>query len=323
MNQIYSNLGNINAAGLPQIRISLGDNAELERYGFVFAMTHDVVPGYNGSVRSEWKITGLRTCVYLEGNGDLVWVRPDSRRIVFKKSDNYRQKHLGWTAIVRNDARDVEFANRDGQKWVYTGGFLKGISDGPAVVNFVTERETVLRAIRHVRAGAGAGNSAVLMRVEYSSAGLLTRLELGQSLPVTFHWADAGALADIEGLPAGGMTFDYNDKMLLREWNNNGARTNYTWVARDDLPERKNISFGIAPVRLRSDAEFRYEYDSDGDVSILRVFRNDGSFVSETRFGGRGIIQKTGGKTIRYIYPTQRSQNQKTSQNLPLGRVKK
>jgi len=301
LSRIYSNLGNVNSSGLPQIKIPLGDNAELARLGFTFEMTHNVIPGYNRSARTEWKITGLRTCAYLAGNGDLVWVRPNMQRLVFKKQGNYQQKRLGWTALVRDDARDIEFANRDGQKWVYTGGFLKGISDGPVVVNFVTEQETVLRAMRHVRAGVGAGNSAVLMRVEYSREGLLARLELGKSPPVTFHWSDAGALAGIEGLPGGKMSFDYTN-MLLREWDNNGARTNYTWVARDDLPERKNISFGIAPVRLQSDSEFRYEYDNGDGVSILRVFRRDGSFVSETRFGDRGIIQKTGDKTIRATY---------------------
>ena len=137
------------------------------------------------------------------------------------------------------------------------------------------------------------------MRAEYTDAGLLARLELGQSPPVIFHWSDEAALTGIEGLSVGGMTFDY-DNMLLREWNDNGTRTNYTWVLRDGLV--KNISFGIAPVQLQSDSEFRYEYGDDDDVSILRVFRRDGSFVSETRFGDRGIIQKAGGKTTRYIY---------------------
>ena len=209
---------------------------------------------------------------------------------------------MGWTAVIqngRNGMGNVVFINSTGQRWTYRGGFLKEIFDRFGVVDFVTEQETVLLATMRNR--AGGGKDAVLMRVGYSDAGLLARLELGQSPAVTFHWSDAGALAGIEGLSGGGMTFDY-DNMLLREWNNNGARTNYTWIARDDLPESKNISFGIAPVRLRNDSEFRYEYDNGDGVSILRVFRRDGSFVSETRFGDRGIIQKTGDKTISATY---------------------
>jgi len=299
LNQIYSNIGNINVAGLPQIRIPLGNNTELERLGFNFTMTHNIVPCYNGSARTEWRISGLRTCVYLDGNGDLVWVRPDAQQIVFSKADNYRQKSMGWTIVVQNGMRDVAFINSDGQKWKYSGGFLKEISDGLEIVNFVTDKETVLLALRRGR--ASAGNNPVLMRAEYSGAGLLSRLELGQSPAVIFHWSGAAALVSIEGLFSSRMTFDY-DNMLLREWNNNGVRTNYTWEPRDDLPESKNISFGIAPVRLKSDSEFHYAYDEVDDVSILRIFRHDGSFVSETRFGDRGIIQKAGDKTTRYIY---------------------
>jgi len=85
LNQIYSKLGNINSSGLPQIKIPLGNVTELARYGFTFALSHNIVTGYNGTARTEWKITGLRTCVCLNDNGDLVWVRPDSRQIVFKK----------------------------------------------------------------------------------------------------------------------------------------------------------------------------------------------------------------------------------------------
>jgi len=297
LGQIYANLGNISSSGLPQIRIPLGHGTELARYGFTFAMTHNVVPGYNGSARSEWRITGLRTCVHLDDNGDLVWVRPNLQQIVFKKADNYRQERLGWTAVARNGAGDVELAGSTGQKWSYKGGFLREIADRFAVIDFVTDQETVLLASRRDR----AGNEVVLMRAEYSDAGLLARLELGQAPPVIFHWSGAAVLAGIEGLPAGGMTFDY-ENMLLREWDNNGARarTNYTWVSREGLA--KNISFGIAPVRLQGDSEFRYEYDTNGDANILRVFRRDGSFVSETRFGSRGIIQKVGDKTIRATF---------------------
>jgi len=297
--QIYSNLGNVNSSGLPQIKISLGESTELARFGFVFEMTHNVIPGYNGSARTEWKIAGLRTCVYLDGNENLVWIRPNLLPLVFRKAANYKRGDLGWTAVILNDGRDVELTNRDGQKWIYIEGYLKGISDGAGMVIFVTDKETILLALR--RGSAGAGNNGVLMRAEYSSEGLLSRLELGQARPVIFQWSDMAALTGIKGLPAGGMTFDY-DKMLLREWNNNGVRTNYTWVARDDLVGSKNISFGNAAVRLQSDGEFRYEYANADDVSILRVFRHDGSFVSETRFGDRGIIQKVGDKTIRATY---------------------
>jgi len=321
LGQIHSNLGNINSSGLPQIKIPLGTVTELARYGFTFAMTHNVIPGYNGSARTEWKISGLRTCVWLDDNGDLVWVRPNMQQLVFKKADNYRQERLGWTALVQNNTGDVELANSTGQKWKYRGGLLKTISDRFGAVDFITDQETVLLASRRDR----AGNEVILMRAEYSDEGLLACLELGQSQPVIFHWSGtvaqtaslldcpnaagmkAGwqpALRGIEGLPAGGMTFDYDD-MLLQAWDNNGVRTNYTWAVREGLA--KNISFGVAPVRLQGDSEFRYEYGSDDNASILRVFRHDGSLVSETRFGGRGIIQKIGDKTIGAAFRNERN----------------
>jgi hypothetical protein len=291
--QIYANLGNVNPSGLPQIRIPLGNNTELARFEFVFAMSHNVIPGHNGSACTEWRISGLRTCVYLDGNEDLVWIRPDMQRLMFKKEDNYQQARMSWSAAIRNAMQDVEFTNRIGQKWTYSGGFLKKISDRFAALDFITAQETILAASKRDR----AGNDVVLMRTEYSGEGLLARLKLGQSSSIVFHWSSAAVLVSMEGLPAGRMSFDY-ENMLLREWNGNGKRTNYTWTACDGLA--KNISFGMAPVRLQSDSEFRYEYDKADDVNILRVFRHDGSFMSETRFGVRGIIQKSGGKTTIY-----------------------
>jgi len=313
--QVDENLGNINMMGLPRIIIPLPNNTELARFGFVFVMIHNVIPGYGGSARTEWRIPGLRTCVYLDGNGNLAWVRPAMQQLVFKKDDNYQQAVMGWSAIIGNNKQDVEFTNSAGQKWKYSGGFLKEISDKFTVVDFVTDQETILLATKR----GFAGNGAVLMRAEYSEEGLLARLELGQSQPVIFRWSGtvaqtaslldcpnavemkAGwqpALRGIEGLPAGEMTFDY-DGMLLREWNSKGKRTNYTWDPRNDSV--KSIGFGMAPVRLQSDSEFRYEYGNADGVDILRVFRHDGSFVSETKFGSRGIIQKLGDKTIRAI----------------------
>ena len=319
--QVDENLGNINMMGLPRIIIPLPNNTELARFGFVFVMIHNVIPGYGGSARTEWRIPGLRTCVYLDGNGNLAWVRPAMQQLVFKKDDNYQQAVMGWSAIIGNNKQDVEFTNSAGQKWKYSGGFLKEISDKFTVVDFVTDQETILLATKR----GFAGNGAVLMRAEYSEEGLLARLELGQSQPVIFRWSGtvaqtaslldcpnaagmkAGwqpALRGIEGLPAGGMTFDYDD-MLLQAWDNNGVRTNYTWAVREGLA--KNISFGVAPVRLQGDSEFRYEYGSDDNASILRVFRHDGSLVSETRFGGRGIIQKIGDKTIGAAFRNERN----------------
>ncbi len=293
--QIYANMGNINTSGLPQIRIPLGNAGMLSRMGFAFAMTHHVVSGYGRSVRAEWKISGLRTCVYLDGKGDLVWVRPNMQQLVFKKEHSYQQERLGWSVHVQNDTREIEFTHPNGQRWTYVAGYLSEISDRLGTVDFVTDHETILLATRRGRAAA-----LVLMRAEYSSGGLLERLELWQSRPLIFHWSGEPALLAIDGLGAGRMTFDYKNR-LLREWNDdNGRRKTYTWVARDE--QAKSISFGGALVRLQSDSEFRYEYEKADGANIIRVFRNDGSFVSETHFGDRGIVQKAGDRTTKAIY---------------------
>lgn len=293
--QIEANYGNATPTGFPQIRIPLAKNTELSRLGFVFVMNHHAIPAHGGFARTEWRVPGLRTCVYLDGNEDLVWIRPNAQQLVFKKAGNYKEARLGWTAEILDNMRVVGFTNRAGQKWTYEKGFLREISDRFRTIDFVTDHEIILQAIRR----GGAGDAAALIRAEYSDEGLLKRLKLGQSSSLAFHWSEKAMLLGIEGTPEGDMTFSY-DNMLLREWTRNGTSTGYTWEDRGNTS--KNISFGMAPVRLQSDAEYRYEYDKAGSVSIFRVFKHDGTFVSETRLSDRGIIQKTGDKTIKAIY---------------------
>lgn len=80
--QIQANYGNATPAGLPQIRIPLGEDAELSRLGFVFAMSHHAIPMHGAAARTEWRIPGLRTCVCLDSNEDLVWIRPNTQQLV-------------------------------------------------------------------------------------------------------------------------------------------------------------------------------------------------------------------------------------------------
>lgn len=294
--QLQANYGDAHPSGFPQIKIPLVNNTELSRFGFVFVMTHHVIPMHGGAARSEWRIPGLRTCVYLDGNEDLVWIRPNTRQLVFRKESNYKETHFGWSVEIQNHVRNAELTNRNGQRWTYEKGCLKRISDRGREIDFVTDHEIIMSASRRGR----GGETVVLMRAEYSDTGLLQHLELGQSGFLTFRWSDEPVLRGIEGTSEGDMTFGY-DNMLLREWICNGMSTGYTWAVRGNTS--KSISFGMAPMSLQSDAEYRYEYGKAGSASVFRVFKRDGNFVSETRFSSRGIFQKTPDRIIKAAYP--------------------
>ena len=297
--QMVRNLGNVDLWGLPGLRFDLGTTAELRRLGFEFIVTHNVTPSHDRGVRSAWKITGLRTCIWQDKNGNLIWSRPNGQELVFLKKNAYKNPASGWSAqIAANDKTRVKFSSAtSGQEWHYAKGWLDRISDPVAgTVVFSTDRETILNVTRQDK----AGNEQQILKIEHDDSGNVTGLIFPAQRRNVLSWTENHCLAKIEGINCGLISFQYDDA-LLKSWHaDNGDGNTYAWGIRNN-PE-KNISFVDPPIMLVEDKDFTYEYGTRVGINHIIVRSKTRGFVSETRMTIRGLVQILPDKTIKGYY---------------------
>jgi hypothetical protein len=295
--EIMAGLGNIDLNGIPRLTFDLGTADGLARLGFFFKLIHRTSPGFDRKARTEWDITGLMTCVHMDGQDNLTWMKPNGQKIRFQKESNGFAPGNDGSRVLRLDGDSAEIINAQGTIWKYQGGFIKSVSDGrTGKVSFTTDRESILTIIKSNDNQAGEP----LLRVVYSNSGEVENLTFMDRQQCKLQWDSGHRLSSIEDGSGKRIVFTY-DNALLAGWQATDGNSNaLKWQARDN-PER-SLAFGLPPVRLGEDSIFRYEYERKGSINIIRIHTAGGSFVSETRSNSKGIEQHTPYGSNRIVY---------------------
>ncbi|AWI08314.1 O-antigen ligase family protein [Ereboglobus luteus] len=293
--EILSNMGKVGIRGLPRLSLELGGSSEISRLGFNFRLGHKICIGSDRSAESEWDVTGLRTCVYFERQGDLVWMKPNGQSVRYPRQDaEFGKASDGSSADVFGSG--VEIKTRQGSVWRYKDGSLEMITDAQAGrFAVVSDRGAILEVSRLV----GGGRHVAVLGVEYSEAGLPQRLAFSGGRECRFEWSRDHRLLRIENASGVQTQFEYGGALLTSWAGSNGASGVYKWMPRDAV--KRGIAVGRPPVVLSEDDVFHYEYARAGNVNIIRVHTVGGAFVSETSVGPGGMSQKTaaGIKSVR------------------------
>lgn len=285
--EILSSMGNVDLNGFPRLSLDLGGAPELSKLGFYFRLMHKVRIGSDQSAHSEWIVSGLRTCVYLEPKGDLVWIKPNGQNVRYPRQDARLGKAGDGSSVGVFEAGVIEMTTPQGSLWRYKDGFLESIEDARlGTLSIASDRECILQISRRKNNTAG-----VIMRAEYSESGMLQRIVFPGGRTCRFEWDDAYRLLGVENTSGVRTRFEYNGALLARWSKSDGFSGAYSWKNRADAAQ--GIALGRAPVVLGADGFFRYEYARKGNASIVRVYTADGAFVSETSSGPGGLMQKT------------------------------
>jgi hypothetical protein len=287
--ELLSNTGAVNMSGLPRLSFELGGGSELSAMGFFFRLTHAVRISSNQRARSEWTVGGLRTCVYVDGQGDLIWIKPSGQKTRFPRQGMEFGGGDDGSAADVSKAGVVEIKSRQGALWRYKGGFLEMISDARSG-NFsvITNRESILAISKPA---VGTSTAAAVLRVEYSETGMPRRIVFSNGRACGFEWSRDYRLLRMENASGVRTLFEYDGALLTRWGGSSVVSGTYKWATRADA--KRGIALGIAPVVLGEDGVFCYEYIRKGSVNSVRIHTTDGSFVSETSIGPGGISQRT------------------------------
>ncbi|WP_342750769.1 O-antigen ligase family protein [Termitidicoccus mucosus] len=285
--EILLNMGKVDMNGLPRLSLELGGVSVLSKLGFNFQLTHGIRIGSNRSARSEWSVTGLRTCVYFESHDQLVWVKPAGQKMRYLRQDMGFGDGNDGSSVNVFESGVIEIKTCQGSVWRYKDGFLETITDAQlGRFAVVSDRESILEISRL----AGDARIAVA-RIGYAENGLLQHLIFSGDRKCNFEWSHDHRLLRVENISGVRTQFEYDDALLTGWHGSNGASGIYRWAPRDDA--KRGVAVGRAPVVLTEDDVFRYEYARDGNVNIILVHTVDGSFVSETKIGPGGIFQRT------------------------------
>ncbi|OAM89025.1 hypothetical protein OH491_12360 [Termitidicoccus mucosus] len=295
--QIVHNLGHVDLWGLPRVRFNLGSTPELSKLGFRFVAIHKVTPSRERGAKSEWQITGLRTCLHQNKGGDMTWIRPDGRKIAFHKINAYKDSVSGWFVRAAPDGIGARLNHANGQEWCYKNGWLDRITDPVwGLVVFATDRESILQASRL----DAAGNGRQILKIEYCEFGYVQVMEFSDTKRNVLSWSDDCCLTRIKGGDCGSVSLQY-ENLLLKSWSTeNGNGNKYAW--RERRHPAKVFSFGDPPVALREDNDFTYEYGTKVGINYIVIRDKKKGFVSETRLTAKGLVQILPDREIRARY---------------------
>ena len=298
---ILANLGNVGTNGLPRLSFDLVEHplaTELGRLGFAFKLSHQVVLAHGKKTVSEWRISGLRTAVYIDGHGDLTWLHPDGRMLKFPISEpGFSSGRDGSSVNVSPDGGMVEITMMRSAIWRYKNGFIESLEAGGRKYYFKTDRETILAI-----STGGASGGKPLLEINYSNTGFLSEMAFADGKKRLFQWTPDHCLQHIAGDAGPELAFDYDDR-LLKSWRkNDGPLNELKW-----LPAETSfrLATGAPLVLLAEDSLYTYRWRHEGGVDILDVCRKFGARVSRTRLGSRGIVQETPYETLRFVYKTE------------------
>jgi hypothetical protein len=294
---ILANLGNVGTNGLPNLSFALADEhpdaAELKSLGFSLKLQHQVALTYGIKARTDWQVPALKTAVYFDAQGDLLWLHPDGRTVRFPKAGaGFSKASDGSSAKVLPDADEVEITTTKPAIWLYKDGFPEFIQVGSIVYHFKTDRDAILAIVKKE-------SGKPLLEIKYSDEGRLSELVFSDGKKCLFQWSADNCLLCVHGDAGAQIEMGY-DKALLKNWRvGDGALHELAWTP---IESKRRLAFGVPPVLLGEDPLYKYHWRRKESVDILKVTRKSGEWVSQTHFSSKGIFQQTPYETFQHTF---------------------
>ena len=286
--RILGNMGSIGLNGLPRLSFEIvdpPDAGELATLGFRFQLTHQAKLRHGRTAKTEWSLSGLRTCAHIDPQGDVTWLTPSGHTIRFRRSDDgYASGNSNAAVTVSPDGSMIEITQFS-TKWRYRNGFLESISNQSDNYSVTTDRETIISISKKI-----PNSEILLLKCAYSKQGNLEEMEFSGGKKYRLHWSANHDLLAIDGPEGRRFDFEYANSLLTCWTQANGPRNELKWQHLDYVRE---TAFQIPPVLLREDASYSYEYKLDmfGRVELVKVRDKAGALVSETKMGMTGVEQ--------------------------------
>ena len=313
MTNILANLGNVGIDGQPNLSFDIVDNpdaAELKRLGFSFKLSHQVCLAHGVQARTGWWMPALKTAVYLDGQGNLAWLRPDGRTVRYQKADGgFDKGNDGSTVMVSSDGNDVEIFTARGARWLFKRGFANFVQSGENAYDFKTDRETILAIVKV--AGASCSQNIreqdapatlpgkPLLEIKYSNTGQLAELIFSHGQKYTFQWTPDGCLQSAYNDTGRHFDFEYDNGLLKSYHTDDVTLRQFKWAPFESALRRV---LGRPPVMLGEDSSFQYHWERKESLIILNIFRKSGGWISRTCFSSKGVTQQTPHETLRHDF---------------------
>jgi len=296
MTDIKANLGNVGTNGQPNLSfdfVNHPDADEIQKLGFTFKLLHQVSLIHGGKARTDWRIPALKTAVYFDWQGDLIWLQPSGRLVRFRKTDaGFSKGSDGSMVKVLSDNNDVEITTARAAKWFFREGFVEFVQAGRNLYSFKTNRETILTISRR-------GPDRPLLEVHYSDAGQLADLIFSDGRKCSFQWSPDNCLQRVYGDVGRRIDFEY-DNRLLKSWRmDEGSSQEIKWQSFGSM---LRLVLGRPPVMLGEDSSFEYQWERKESLVILNIFKKSGEWVSRTYFSTLGVIQQTPHETLSHSF---------------------
>jgi len=297
LNDITKNLGGIGLNGLPQLSFDIVDRAdagELATLGFGFRLTHRTSLRSGRTAATEWLMPCLLTGVYIDGQGDIMWLTTSGQITRFRKNEQGYANSGYASAKVDTETGTVEITTRTSTTWRYKNGFLEAIISRGVVYAVETDHGTILSISRVVQ-----DRKVSILKCAYYMQGDLQSLIFAKGRIYRFQWSADHSLLSIDGSEGRLFDFEYTDSLLTCWTKANSPRNELKWQYY--LDNVRTTAFQTPPVLLREDASYEYRWDKGGIVDIVKVYNKDEDLLSETKIGDGGIEQTVADGT-KYIF---------------------
>jgi hypothetical protein len=297
--KILGNMGNIDPDGLPRLSFKIVDSqdaGELSALGFEFQLTHRAKLRQGRTAGTEWSLAGLRTCAYIDTQGDAAWQAASGRTVrFFKKAHGYGSADSGATIAVSPDGRVIEITTSDLVKWRYRDGFLENILIRNSYYSVTTDREAILSISKRI-----LNREITLLKCAYSKQGYLEQMEFAAGKKYRFSWSADHSLTAIDAPDGRRFDFEYANSLLTCWTKANGPRNELKWWYY--LDNVRTTAFQTPPVLLREDAFYVYDWNKGRSMDTMKVYDKAGTLLSKTKIGATGMEQTTPKGKIVYIF---------------------
>ena len=247
LEKIPGNMGGIGPDGLPRLSFDIVDSqdaGELGALGFGFKLTHQTKLRHGKTAATEWSLSGLQTCSYIDPQGDVIWRTPGGQAVRFRRKESgYASGNNGAAVTVSPDGGVIEVTTAASIKWRYREGFLEGISSRMGSYSVTTDREAILSISKKI-----LNREISLLKCAYSKQGDLEELEFAGGRKYRLQWSANHDLLAVDGPDGRRFGFEYADSLLACWTKADGPRNELKWQRLDYVRE---TAFQIPPVLLR------------------------------------------------------------------------
>lgn len=275
--EIEGEIGAASLDGTLRFSDTLGTSRELGQLGLRLEIEHKVETDAWGRARSRWVVKGLQSYLVPSGRERLRWQAPSGGAQWFdRKKIGRALSNAGpnrW--LIRQLATErYEIRSSDGQVYCYDRGRLVRI-EHPMFGSL--EVATQGTWITRIEQSDAPPEKAVLLQADYSEAGNLLTLQIGDQKVQRLTWSEAGDLS--AWAHSDGRQTHYKYEAHLLSDISESERPSHVVRWAENPGYGRGDSRWAAPVHLRSWGPESYDYEITQHGFVLSRRKEDGQKI--------------------------------------------